>query len=249
MGEKLCLKRNDFQENLISSFGELRDDHDFTDVTLACEDSQFEAHKLILSTCSPFFRKILKSANKHQHPLVYMRGVKARELECVLEFIYHGETSIFQDDLDQFLLTAEELQLKGLVGGREEPLKASKDPKMNGKTLSENVNHPQYKETKPYEPDHSQFENYGALVSNASEGKKLVPIDKDVATAVNDMIVKQNNFWKCTVCQFKSMNRSHLKEHVETHIDGLEYPCNYCGKIMRSSTTFRQHAGKFHKRN
>ena len=249
MGEKLCLKWNDFQENLISSFGELRGDEDFTDVTLACEDSQFEAHKLILSTCSPFFRKILYKTNKHQHPLVYMRGLKAREMESVLEFIYHGETNIFQDDLDQFLQIAEELQLKGLVGGGEEPLKTSKDPKTNVKTLSsENVNNP-HEETKPYGPDRSQFENYGALVSTASERKKLVPIDKDVIRAVNDMIVKQENFWTCTVCQFKSMNRSHLKEHVETHIDGLEYPCNYCGKIMRSSTTFRQHAGKFHKRN
>ena len=117
MGEKLCLKWNDFQGNLTSSFGELRNDRDFTDVTLACEDIQFEAHKLILSTCSPFFRKLLKRANKQQHPLVFMRGLDARDLEAVLDFIYQGEINIFQDDLDRFLLVAEELQLNGLVGG------------------------------------------------------------------------------------------------------------------------------------
>ena len=117
MGEKLCLKWNDFQGNVISTFGELRNDRDFTDVTLACEDIQFEAHKLILSTCSPFFRKLLKRANKQQHPLVFMRGLDARDLEAVLDFIYQGEINIFQDDLDRFLLVAEELQLNGLVGG------------------------------------------------------------------------------------------------------------------------------------
>ena len=148
MGEKLCLKWNDFQGNLTSSFGELRNDRDFTDVTLACEDIQFEAHKLILSTCSPFFRKLLKRANKQQHPLVYMRGLKARDLEAVLYFIYQGETNMFQDDLDRFLLIAEELQLKGLVGEKEEPLKAGKDLKIKVETLSENANSPQYKETK-----------------------------------------------------------------------------------------------------
>ena len=46
-----------------------------------------------------------------------MRGLKARDLEAVLDFIYQGEINIFQDDLDRFLLVAEELQLNGLVGG------------------------------------------------------------------------------------------------------------------------------------
>ena len=53
--EKLCLKWNDFQANISSSFGELRSDKDFTDVTLACEDgTQLEAHKVILASSSPF---------------------------------------------------------------------------------------------------------------------------------------------------------------------------------------------------
>ena len=50
--EKLCLKWNDFQDLLQVSFGELRIDTDFTDVTLACEDHSIKAHKVVLSTCS-----------------------------------------------------------------------------------------------------------------------------------------------------------------------------------------------------
>ena len=54
--EKLCLKWNDFKENTISSFGILREDNDFSDVALACEDGQqVEAHKVILVSSSPFF--------------------------------------------------------------------------------------------------------------------------------------------------------------------------------------------------
>ena len=56
--EKLCLKWNDFHENIKVSFGELRDDNDFSDVTLACEDGELEAHKVILSSCSPFFKRL-----------------------------------------------------------------------------------------------------------------------------------------------------------------------------------------------
>ena len=47
--EKLCLQWNDFKQNISTSFGDLRGDKDFTDVTLACEDGhQVEAHKVIL---------------------------------------------------------------------------------------------------------------------------------------------------------------------------------------------------------
>ena len=71
--EKLCLQWNDFNENIISSFRELREDRDFTDVTLACEDGQqIEAHKVVLASASPVFMKLLKK-NKHPHPLIYMR--------------------------------------------------------------------------------------------------------------------------------------------------------------------------------
>ena len=46
---------NDFKENAISSFEDLRQDKDFTDVTLACEDGQqVEAHKVVLVASSPF---------------------------------------------------------------------------------------------------------------------------------------------------------------------------------------------------
>ena len=47
--ENLCLKWNDFQDLLKTSVGELRDDTNFTDVTLVCEDESVKAHKVILS--------------------------------------------------------------------------------------------------------------------------------------------------------------------------------------------------------
>ena len=48
--------------------------------------------------------------------MIYMRGLKAKDLVAIVDFIYHGEASIYQEDLDGFLALAEELQLKGLAG-------------------------------------------------------------------------------------------------------------------------------------
>ena len=111
---------NDFKENAISSFEDLRQDKDFTDVTLACEDGhKMEAHKVVLVASSPFFLNILKR-NKHPHPLVYMRGVRSENLLAMLDFFYHGEANVRQEYLDSFLVLAEELQLKGLRENQSE---------------------------------------------------------------------------------------------------------------------------------
>ena len=80
MSEKLCLQWNDFKENAIGAFANIREDADFADVTLACEDGQqVEAHKVILAASSPFFQKLL-GRNKHPHLLIYMRGMKSEDL-------------------------------------------------------------------------------------------------------------------------------------------------------------------------
>ena len=98
--------------------GGLRNNNDFTDVILACEDQSVKAHKVILSACSPFFKKLL-SNNPHSHPLICKKGVSSSSLAAVTNFLYLGESSIFQEELDSFLALAKELQLRGLDGSCE----------------------------------------------------------------------------------------------------------------------------------
>jgi len=112
--EKFCLRWNDFESNISVAFRELRDDKDFFDVTLACDEDQIQAHKVILSACSPFFRSVLRK-NPHAHPLLYLKGVKFGDLQSVLNFMYHGEVNVAQEELNSFLAVAEELRVKGLT--------------------------------------------------------------------------------------------------------------------------------------
>ena len=117
--EKLCLKWNDFQDQVQASVQELRNDNDFTDVTLACEDKSIKAHKVILSAGSPIFKKLLKTY-PHPQPLIYMKGMKSNSLTAIVDFLYLGEANILHEDLENFLALAEELQLKGFPGTSEE---------------------------------------------------------------------------------------------------------------------------------
>ena len=118
--EKFCLRWNDFQSNISNALEDLRNDKDFFDVTLACEDEQIQAHKVILSACSPFFRNVLRR-NPHQNPLLYLKGVKYTDIQAVLNFMYHGEVNVAQDELNSFLSVAEDLKVKGLTQNNSDP--------------------------------------------------------------------------------------------------------------------------------
>ena len=152
-GEKFCLKWNEFESNVSTAFRELRDDKDFFDVTLACEGNQLEAHKVILSACSPFFRAVLKR-NPHSHPLLYLKGIKYEDVLAVLNFMYHGEVNIAQDELNSFLAVAEDLQVKGLTqnGGAPSSTPLPKRPPEPPRPQKQQIRPSPAPPRPPYEP-------------------------------------------------------------------------------------------------
>ena len=90
-------------------------------VTLVSDDQkQITAHKLVLSACSEFFKNIFNS-NTHSHPLIYLDGIGASELNFVLDYIYQGEVQIYQENIDRFLEIAKKLKLDGLMASDDSP--------------------------------------------------------------------------------------------------------------------------------
>jgi len=124
--ENFCLRWNDFESNVSGAFRDLRQEADFFDVTLGCPDGKsLQAHKVILSACSSTFKQMLRDlarSSQNPHPYIFLRGVGFADLQAVLDFMYHGEVNVAQEDLNSFLAVAEELQIKGLTqkeGGGE----------------------------------------------------------------------------------------------------------------------------------
>jgi len=129
ISEKYCLKWNEFSLYICDSFKELRDDNDFFDVTLACDDGkQIKANKVVLSSCSPVLKTLLKS-NPHSHPLVVLRGYTSHYLKQLIDFMYFGEVNVAQQDFNEFLRGAKDLQVKGLSEEKPYHQKESKHPK------------------------------------------------------------------------------------------------------------------------
>lgn len=60
LNQEFCLKWNNYHSSLVNSLDTFKNDKDFVDVTLACEGKFLQAHKMLLSACSVFFRECIK---------------------------------------------------------------------------------------------------------------------------------------------------------------------------------------------
>lgn len=184
--EKFCLRWNDFETNISHSFQELRDDKDFFDVTLACEGHQLEAHKVILSACSPFFRTVFKK-NPHQHPLLFLRGVQYSELVAVLDFMYHGEVNVAQEDLNSFLAVAEDLSVKGLTQNNS---KKEEDKTPNSSVKRDPVKRQINHKTDPVERPSKQMKVTNSQNFSNSSGSDFA---QHSGSPSNHVVSRQNN--------------------------------------------------------
>ena len=54
------LKWKGYGGHLTKGISNLLEDEDLADVTLACEGNYIRAHKLLLSLCSPYFKKLFQ---------------------------------------------------------------------------------------------------------------------------------------------------------------------------------------------
>jgi len=112
--QKYSLRWNDFSINVATTFRDLHSRQDFVDVTLACADgSTLDAHKVILSSVSTYFRDILKNA-PCKHPIIILKDTCKEEAQAMLEFAYTGEVNVGQELLPSLLHTARCFKIKGL---------------------------------------------------------------------------------------------------------------------------------------
>ena len=243
MSEKFCLKWNDFQTNVARKFSSLRADTDFWDITLVSDDQkQISAHKVVLSSGSEYFNNILKQ-NKHAHPLLCLADINFDDLTNVIDYIYHGEVQIYQENLDRFLLIAQRLKLDGLLKTIESQDEAIKQVYEEEDTQSFSMEVSEAKMT------------YEKRVVDLQRNETVsIPEDSsidDVKKIVLEYLEKdENGHSRCKLCGKVMTQRTgtaDMKRHIETHIDGIAFSCIFCGKQFRSSNSLNFHKSRSHR--
>ena len=190
-----------------------------------------------------------------------MRGLKGKDLEAILDFIYHGEANIFQEDLNDFLALAEELQIKGLIGTQIE-----NDEPIEEKTVfKENYNRAETKHplktkleakgvnSKNFIKEHNTdyLDSKPLVITDSHLMISKVATKEEVEAKIISLVEKVGDGisnWKCTVCGKIAKIKQNIKTHIETHLEGLSYPCNLCGKVSRTSNGLNLHISTYHNK-
>ena len=102
-------------------------------------------------------------------------------------------------------------------------------------------------ELTPTESKIQQSENSNLLVQDQKKIKIIFENNEDFQTIeelnsyIEKLITQTENGHKCNICNKISGYKSHMREHMEIHIDGLSFECKLCGKSLRSRTSHRNH--------
>ena len=250
------IQSSDFIPNVVSCFQDLHKDTELSDVTMVCEeDQQIEAHKIVLTACSPFFNAVLRK-NKHPHPLIYMKGVKAKDLSAIVEFLYLGEANIYQEDISGFFALAEELQLKGLTGLQkntadhwENPIIAP-ESNQRGETIRTQTKKEMDANTKVtsieyngYNMPEHKCEICGEVFSLGLLKRSHVEKEHAKYPPTNDTNLESGV--QCTICGMTQPSEEKLKVHKNQH-KKYSFPCPTCKRSFKYESSLDTHISIAH---
>ncbi|XP_060522758.1 protein jim lovell [Cylas formicarius] len=108
------LRWNNHQSHILAAFDALLQSETLVDVTLVCAETSVRAHKVVLSACSPFFQRVF-SENPCKHPVIVLKDFSGWEVQAIVDFMYKGEISVVQEQLQSLIKAAESLQVRGLA--------------------------------------------------------------------------------------------------------------------------------------
>ena len=180
--------------------------------------------------------------------MLCLDGVSLGHLENVLDYIYFGEDQIYPEDIHKFLDIAEKLKLHGLIGSKD---KVSKD-----ESILSTVN-----EVKTlYSPieNYTKTENLCTLdkaISKTVQKPDKIMVDLGNFSSIDDLdnhiqqqMIITSDGRQCGICFYNTQKYSNLKEHIETHFEGLKFPCVNCNNPYPSRPSLRYHMRKCGKK-
>jgi len=222
------LRLNGFENSIKASFQDLETEKDLCDITLACDDNQIEAHKIVLMTFSPVFKNLIKS-NKTQHPIIFLRKVKYNNLRNLVTFMYQGEVNILNDELNGFLELAEDLKVTGV---------SLEVRKKNNSSLKEMF---QYNNQINHVSPHKNVQEPNLI-------RSLVEFEMEDENSLNYLGRNDDSFeqTKSDIGVFKKEKSEEDQKVLPLFNDQKTVECDKCGKLFNSKNNLYKHKTSVH---
>ena len=248
--DQMCLKWKHFGENLTNS---LLRDQDFKDVTLVCDNGkQVQVHKIILAAAIPLLGNMIRM-NRHSHTVIYLRGVKILDLDSIVAYIYAGKVNLADDNIDNFLELAKELQVKGLYSATDhgdaiEVTSSTKDVENESGPLGVLGD----QEENADQENNADHLNTDSVISRTSltggcKQNYTGVTATDHKNKIESKIVENDRNWNCTDCGRRFRRIGHARDHVESmHVGGISYKCKHCPTTCESRDAISSHMRRLH---
>merc|ERR1712179_883309 len=191
-----------------------------------------------MGTGSNFFSEIFMKS-KHDNMLVYLKGISSNNLAPLIDFIYNGKALIAHEELNVFLETGKELQVKGLKGELREVVE---------NTYEAETHSQEYYET--YDDYANEKVPLGLVEDKkdivAKMDVEILQITNELSFQISEMIEKNGDMWTCKICGKTKSHKGDLQKHAETHIKGMSHPCHMCSKTFTNRRNLRDHISGTH---
>ena len=202
------------------------------------------AHKVILSSCSTFFKDIFIK-NPHQHPLIYLNGININDLQKILTFIYCGEVEINKDLINEFLNLSNDLEIDGLKKAPDTGERGV-DANLLFPTNQANVN---LKTRKDIVEETSKVEKYDSTEENLEsviieEDPQIYPEQVITINTIKKEIYEELiTDFSCDQCMFKANTRLPMLKHRKNEHQEAErnFNCIQCGKQFVTRQSLKIH--------
>lgn len=217
----------------------LFENNKFTDVTLVCGDQKtIEAHRVILSACSPVFAKILDQ-NMSAHPWIYLRGIDYEELKSIIEFIYLGASSLDGSKVNEFFEIAADLEVSSITKSQESARTLTKEEEGEKAVKSESKDKvctppptpPTLEEVTVDSDEEMGQEQFNSQQSNIMDDSFVdsygVPMDDDDDIQPKWKQLEQKSYkrkksFNCNICSAKYASKGGVQLHIKLKHGQLE---------------------------
>ena len=242
--ENYSLKWHTYSDHLKSMMKEMMMNEDFSDVTLVTEDKKhIMANINILSACSPVFKDILKK-EKNTSPIMYLRGIQYTEMESIMQFIYLGEATFYEERMDELLSVAKSLEIKELCNSKagiktdeleDEP--SSRDLDKSTERLEEQTvisDQISKYQCELCQKTYSHRKSLWQHKQSVHEGIKYACdqcdqqfTDKTYLT-IHIQSTHEGVKYACDQCDYQATTQGKLTTHIQSKHEGVKYTCDQC---------------------
>ena len=243
MDDKISLKNDSFEFQVLCSRRALFVERNFTDVTLVSDDlTQFRAHRAVLAEASSALKNLLQMSQDQSSSLLFLRGINKEILEAILQFIYLGETVIENDTLNQFNTIANELKIQVLCNMMEQEATVI-EPDDKDKTENISVSNHEDKDLCNGQAEEN-LKKDEVQENNLSTETKISPIKdcpKSRIRPVEEPV-------ECDICAKVFTTRRSLLRHNRSVHELERHPCDQCSKDFPGKGNLRIHKIHVHEK-